>query len=364
MSTKIATTTAPDFQSVLSSMDSVNAVRSFEEQINEELNLDAHKAALVAKLKATYAQHGTPVDESTIERGVDEFLSKRNTIKVMPNGAARWAALAYVRRGVIGQRVMYLFAVIALALWLFSIVNGMGRWLQRNRERTAMAATAKVEADKVASEKKLVQLEAQAKAHQQRDAAELAALPQRLKDLVDTITATAKEEPVKASAMVTAAAGIAQAKEGRLNEARQSAETLMGTLNQLSLKYELHINLAGSTPGSSAEGSKWVTGGWRRWNGQLTHYVVVNAVDPRDGRAIKVPVRNAETGQVQLVSRWAEEVTKPQFDAMVAEKRNTGRIANVRFASKEPGYMEPSYDMGVKGSNPSADKAGHRITKW
>lgn len=358
------TAATPDFQSVLSSMDSVNAVRSFEEQINEELNLEARKAALVAKLKATYAQHGTPVDESTIERGVNEFLSKRNTIKVMPNGVARWAALTYVRRGVIGKWLAFTCLVTGLVILLVFAADNMRRSIRRDQERAAIAAAAKVEADKVAAERKRAQLEAQAKAQQERDTAELVALPQRLKDLADTITATAKEEPVKVSAMATAAAGIAQAKEGRLNEARQSAETLMGTLNQLSLKYELHINLAGSTPGSSAEGSKWVTGGWRRWNGQLTHYVVVNAVDPRDGRAIKVPVRNAETGQVQLVSRWAEEVTKPQFDAMVAEKRNTGRIANVRFASKEPGYMEPSYDMGVKGGNPSADKAGHRITKW
>jgi hypothetical protein len=100
-----------------------------------------------------------------------------------------------------------------------------------------------------------------------------------------------------------------------------------------------------------------VSGVWRVPEGRdatRTYYLIVDAVDDR-GRAVTLPIRNEETGQVERVSTFGLRVDEATWDRVAADLDDDGIIQERVVAIKRPGELEPEYLVGTTGGT---------ITRW
>ena len=81
---------------------------------------------------------------------------------------------------------------------------------------------------------------------------------------------------------------------------------------------------------------------------------MVNAIDPK-GNPVKIPVRNDETNQTEMVSRFAVRVPLETFEAIRQDKSKNGIVQNARLAEKRRGFVDQGFLMPVLEG---------RITRW
>ena len=99
------------------------------------------------------------------------------------------------------------------------------------------------------------------------------------------------------------------------------------------------------------------TGVWRRppkGATQRNYYIIVEAIAP-DGRKLKLPVRNEETGATADVDRFGVRVPQATFDQVAADKRDDGIVQRNRFGQKRRGTLAIDYVMPFEGG---------MITQW
>jgi hypothetical protein len=80
----------------------------------------------------------------------------------------------------------------------------------------------------------------------------------------------------------------------------------------------------------------------------------VEAITP-DGRQLKLPVRNEETGETETVDKFGVRVTEQVYNAVAQDKRDDGIVENNQFGVKKRGSLAADYKMPFEGG---------MITKW
>ena len=124
-------------------------------------------------------------------------------------------------------------------------------------------------------------------------------------------------------------------------------EDLRALRDELAREYTLTIV---SRPGESS-------GVWRRppqGNQARNYYLVVEPLAP-DGRKLNIPVRNEETGTVEIVAKFGVRVPQATFEMVAQDKRDDGIIQKYRFGVKRRGMVAVDYQMPFDGGF---------ITKW
>lgn len=315
-------------------MDSVNAARTEEELINDEINIDSTKAKLRAKLKSVYAENGiTDVTDDVIEKGVNDYYDSRFRFVPMERGLKYTIALAYINRKIIALRGAIVMGAILAIILLFIGFNHLKRKHEANKIIAAKEAVAKVEADRKAAEARA----AQAKKNLE---AEIANLLNEIPKTGEACLAILKEGP-KARIEALVSGGVAAVKANDLATARNSHQELKGIFAELNLEYELHINAKPSVF-------------WRKRDDKpndpqyYRHYAIVNATF--NNRPVTIDIRNAETQRVARLSQWAEQISKDEYERIRAEKAKFATLKDTLFGRKEKGYMQPKYNMGLKRS--------------
>jgi hypothetical protein len=99
------------------------------------------------------------------------------------------------------------------------------------------------------------------------------------------------------------------------------------------------------------------TGVWRRPPKGIqtrNYYLIVEAVTP-DGRKLKLPVRNEETGETETVDKFGVRVTEQVYNVVAHDKRDDGIVQNNQFGVKKRGSLVVDYKMPFEGG---------MITKW
>jgi len=99
------------------------------------------------------------------------------------------------------------------------------------------------------------------------------------------------------------------------------------------------------------------TGVWRIPDANTqarNYYIIVEAIGP-DGKPVEVPIRNEETGKMELVSTWGLRVDEEVFNRVARDKQDDGIIQDREFGVKRSGYLEPEYRFSTTGS---------AITSW
>jgi Family of unknown function (DUF6384) len=268
-------------------MDVATELRKQRESVEQELAIDETKQMLRDRLLAATTITGERVSESEVDTAIAQYYSTLYTYHEPPASFNLRLAQAYVRRG---QIALTLVLVLALAgagwFMLRSTAGTFSKTLRQSRRSIQQATSARDLSSK---------MQANAKAH----ATELTTT---VSSMLDQMRAAAREASVTQELERLA---------GELNLARDQFDVksltnlkqhLSGLLGQLNEAYEVHI-VSGPNEKSGIdryfedEEGKRVSG----------YYVIVEARDPA-GKPLTRRIRNAESGDVESVNRWAERV--------------------------------------------------------
>jgi hypothetical protein len=78
------------------------------------------------------------------------------------------------------------------------------------------------------------------------------------------------------------------------------------------------------------------------------YYIVVEPVAP-DGRILSLPVTSEETGNTQIVSKWAVRVSEDVFNQVRRDHQDDGIVQHNQLGEKRRGDLDVEYLMPVLG---------------
>jgi len=291
----------PPLDEVMLAMDVVDTLRHREELVAQELARGDRDAALLERLRRTYAAQGIEVPEHVLLDGVAALREDRFAYRPAPPSLARSLATVYVRRGL---------------------------WLRRLLVVVAVAAVA-------------------ALAYQQAVVAPRRALVGGLSETHAAIVALANEPAAQTRAAALVADGRAALVAGDREAAGRALEALEGLRADLERAYELRIVV----------GDGVTSGVWRvpEDNARArNYYLIVEAIDA-SGRRLTLPILSEETGRMERVSSWGLRVDEATWNRVAADKADDGIIQQRTVGRKVAGELEPTYLV---------ETTGGAITRW
>ena len=295
-------------------MDVAREMRRNRDTAEEMFRRDEVRVELREKLMRSAQLAGDRVTKAEIDAAIDQYFATLNTYEDPKPGIKRAVAHAWVWRKRIAAGVAALAIMLGGTYYLFfSSVAPLSPSLQADRAVAAEQETASV--------------------------------------LVERI-----------SALTNDPAALAQAKslQAELNAARgedvttaiAAREKLADMVDQLAANYEVHVV---STPNQQSAFERGMDS-----KGSI-YYVVVEARDAV-GNVVPQSIRNAETGRVEKVTKWAEEIPPDVYQRLKQDKSSDGLLGETLFSVKARGNLQPDIKMLGPSGNPIA--SGNRLTHW
>jgi len=298
-------------------LDVAAALRKEQAVVEHQLNLDEVKAKLRERLLEAARVSGDTVTAEQVDAAVRQYYEQLHEFAEPPRGWRTAAAHAWVRRGPILATAAVVLAAV-LSVWgLFSagMLPGETRDLKLATQQYS-------------------QLDETVKA-------------------IESITGDPATLEQARAALATAE-GYLQQRDGASIEALSSEMEALARV--LAAEYSVGIV---SEPGQrSGQQRDYTDDQGTRVSG---YYVIVEARDAR-GKPVAVPILNRETGQVELVSRWGEQVPQEVFERLAADKQSDGVLDETGFAVKHRGQRE--LEMLMPGGEGQALPRQAQITRW
>lgn len=292
---------------VMLAMDVVDTLRHREAIVDDELQGDARRAQMIARLREIYTSQGITVPDRILEEGVAALEQERFVYKPKTGGFSFTLARLWVSRARWGKMVAIVAGavVIALAAWLFLVKMPADR----------RAANLEVELSET--------------------------IPAELRTLSQQVIDLAVDPAVDNAAAATAVDGVAAAAAGDATAARAAVASLEATLAELQLTYEVTIIAdQNADPGI-----------WRVPNandGVRNYYLIVEAIGA-NGRPIPRAITSEEDGTTETVTRWGVRVSEATWNRVADDLDDDGIIQDDLVGEKERGYLEPTWVMPVLG---------------
>jgi len=286
---------------VMLAMDVVDTLRHRQQLVEQELAGGDRDAALLERLRRTYAAQGIEVPEHVLLDGVAALREDRFAYRPAPPSAARTWATVYVRRGLWFARALAVAALVTVG------------WL----------------------------------AYQGAVVAPRQAVADALRADHAAVVAVARDAAVRERAEALLTAGRVAVDGGDLGAGREAADLLRELRAQLEQSYELRIVV----------GADATSGVWRIPEGnsrQRNYYLIVEAVDDR-GRRLTLPILNEETARVERVATWGLRVDEATWARVADDKSDDGIIQQRLVGRKVVGDLEPTYTVATPGG---------AITRW
>jgi len=127
---------------------------------------------------------------------------------------------------------------------------------------------------------------------------------------------------------------------------------------QAELEQQYALQIVNAPGEQSATERLWTDDKGTRASG---YFVFVDAVDEQ-GNPVKVPIRNRETDEIEVVSRWGEQVPKKVFDRLARDKQQDGVLDERMFGEKPRGTRE--FKVELKGDDDQPIERRGQITSW
>ncbi len=303
----------PPLDDLMLSMDVVDTLRQDARIIERELNDETRRAQLIERLREIYRGQGIEVPDHILEEGVKALEESRFVYDPPKTSFKVQLARLYVTRWNWGKWVGGGVAALLLLLAGWQVLYVWPQARQEQQARIELSET----------------------------------LPNRLNALYAGVDAETDAAAVLLRAAQLRDAGLAAARDGQAQPAREAEADLSALLDELRLAYEVTIV---SRPGE-------MSGIWRipRVNpDSRNYYLVVEALNDA-GQPIERKIANEETGQRETVTKWAVRVSKSLFDEVQADKLDDGIIQNAVIGEKRRGEADVTWRV---------DTEGGALTQW
>jgi hypothetical protein len=294
-------------------MDVVDTVRHREDLVRRELNEAGREAELIARLKEIYKQQGIEVPDHVLAEGVKALKESRFTYSPTPPSLKRTLLTVWTKRRTYGPPL-----AIAAALLVGS--SGM-HYFSVTRPAQQAAEQARVEVEET--------------------------LPKAIRQAHTDVVSFSTDAAVRQRADALKADGERAIRDKDRTGMTKVGRELAELRDEIARVYTLTIV---SRPGETS-------GVWRKPPGPSdarNYYLIVEAIGT-DGRKVKLPIRNEETGVTETVEKFGVRVPKATFDTVAADKRDDGIIQKNRFGTKPRGTLTIDYQMPYEGG---------MITRW
>lgn len=298
-------------------MDVASQLKREQAVVQQQLNLDQVKQALRQRLLDAAKLSGGSVTAEQVDAAVAQYYDQLHTYREPRLGWSTAIAHVWIRRRWIGAVALGLLGIWLLSLGL--LYSGLLPGSIRDG-RLAKQYHGRIEGQLTAIEK--------------------------LADQTETL------ERVRAARQ--AADGLlAQRAVSPLSELASELESLA---ERLAAEYRVSIV---SAPGEQS-------GIERLYNDESGTrlsgcYVFVEARDPR-GKLLTLPITNRETGKVERVTRWGEQVPQEVFERLLEDKRADGVLDETLFAVKKRGRAEMDILLPDATGWPVSRQG--QITRW
>jgi len=305
--------TSDKLDELMLAMDVVDTLRHRDVLVERELNEDEREKALIERLRGLYKSQGIEVSDSVLRQGVRAMSENRYAFNPAPPGLARNLAWLWVKRGVVTR-------------WLLGILVALG--IGGGAYQFGVVAPAE-------------------QAAQQARTQLTETLPKALDAALKSVLVEAQTDAARQRATALAAAGKASLERGYVEETRGAIASLDQLAAQLRLEFTLRIRGRPEDQTGFVRENNAAPGG-------RGYYVVVDAIDLNE-QPVMLRVRNEETGNTDVVSRFAVRVPLETFQAIRTDKQRNGILQRTRLAEKRRGFLEPDYLMAAEPG---------RITQW
>ncbi len=283
-------------------MDVVDTLRHREDLVQRELDEEGREAELIDRLRKIYRDQGIEVPDKVLLDGVKALKDSRFVYTPPPAGWKRSALTMWARRDVYGQRAAIAAAVIAAGLGLYYVVKVRPERLAQEQVRIELTQT----------------------------------LPKDLKRAHANVMSIAVEPAAKEKADVLLADGERAIRDGNRAAAAKAKEELSALADDLAREFTLTIV---SRPGESS-------GVWRHPPGK--------SAAPK-GEKLKLPIRDEETGDTKIVSKFGVRVPESVYEAVRRDKSDDGIVQNNILGIRKRGRLTIDYKMPAEGGF---------ITRW
>ncbi len=312
MSDVSAKSVAP-LDEVMLAMDVVDTLRHRQDLATRELAGVTREQQLIDKLRDIYHQQGIEVPDHILKEGVAALAESRFVYDPPKPGLGTTLARLYVTRGRWGKP---LAAIIAVLLTLGVAYFGIYRPYQAAQIEQAQIELAE-------------------------------GLPAQMDALYQTIFEETKVQQAVLDAETLRQRGHSLAAEGNREGAIRAVADLTALRDQLRQEYVLQI-----VNRSNEQSGFWT---FPEINRDATnYYLVVEALDA-EGNKLKLPIRNEENGETEVVDKWGVRVPEDVYNAVVADKRDDGIIQNQELGRKADGFLLVEYSVPVLGG---------AVTRW
>ena len=298
---------------VMIAMDVVDTIRHGDELVSRELNEVGREADLIQRLKEIYRQQGIEVPDKVLAEGVKALKDARFSYTPPPVGLKRSALTLWaVREKYQKIASVGLMLLLGSCGYQYATVTRPAQILEA-QTRTELTET----------------------------------LPKAIRQAHADVLAASTDPQAKARADQLLADGERAIRDGRRDAMIAASQGLADLRDEVVRDYTLTIV---SRPGETS-------GVWRRppkAPQSRNYYLIVEAIAP-DGRKLRLPIRNEETGTTDTVDKFGVRVPQTTFEAVAADKRDDGIIQKNRFGGKKRGTLTVTYDMPFDGG---------MITRW
>jgi len=288
---------------VMMAMDVVDTLRHRSRLVEKELGADDRDEELKKKLRKIYEAQGIEVPDHVLEEGVKALRDGRFSYQPPVDGLKVKLARIYVSRRSWGKWVLGTIAALIIALLSYYLL--------------VIAPSNR--------------------------------LPDQLQEMHQEVRKAAKTEETRGRSEADELFAAAKTALEAGNE--KKAESLIKSLETLKARLQATYRLQIVVEPQAR------TGVWRIPDANTqarNYYIIVEAIGP-DGKPVEVPIRNEETGKMELVSTWGLRVDEEVFNRVARDKQDDGIIQDREFGVKRSGYLEPEYRFSTTGS---------AITSW
>ncbi len=320
MSTPVPTIPDADLSlnEMLQIMDVARAIREEQLTVDQQFQVEETRSKIRERLIASAKIAGDNVTDAEVDTAIQLYFDNLHVYRDPPWGFRRLVAQLYVWR-------LRVVAGLVLAGAL-----GMGGWLAFFN--AAMPWSTASRATQV-----IRQAEYQART------------------VLDRLNIIAKDDAAVRAIDELAKEFHASEASRDVTAMHQSQLRMTELLTTLESRYELQIVTGAGR--DSAVTRKWNKGGVDA----LAYYVIVEA-RASDGRILPQSIRDAESGELQSVAQWGEQIPQAVYDRLKADKLADGVLNETHFAEKGRGML------GVRVLLPGVDgqpiPRGKQITQW